>query len=187
MIYLLESSQEGSATNWGRYIFDGKEIRLYIADRLIYKEPAKIGDVYDVKEVRGEIYLRKVGIPKNRGGIIAWLLKFNKRNRTSSYVSLQKIKEKECYNCPWNGGICKPTVLKSTGHEIYICDETHNRTGYKSIAAWISDAITKREVLSLVPFMTYYPEELVKYLLSKYFGITDAEFAEAKKNQPKHF
>ena len=187
MIYLLEIPQRGMATDRGCYDFDGKEIRLYIADRLIYKEPAKIGDVYDVKKSRNKIYLNKVGIPENKGGIIAWLLKFNKRNRTSSYVSLQEIKEKECYNCPWNGGICKPTVLQSTGHEIYICDETDNRTGYKSVAAWISDAITKREVLSLVPFMTYYPEALVKYLLSKHFGIIDAEFAEAKENQPKHF
>ena len=182
MICLLESPQEGKATNRGCYIFDGEEIKLCIAGEVIYREPAKIGDVYDAKKDGKKIYLNKVGIPENRGGIIAWLLKFNKRNRTSSYVSLQKIKEKECYNCPWNGGICKPTVLKSTGHEIYICDETHNRTGYKSIAAWISDAITKQEVLSLVPFMTYYPEALVKYLLNKHFGITDAEFARAKKS-----
>lgn len=187
LICLLNNPQDGEIAGSGRYMFDGEKIGLYIYGKLVYEESARIGDVYDAKEIGWKIYLNKVGIPENRGGVIAWLLKFNKKNRTSSYASLWQILEKECLNCPWNGGTCQPKCLKTTGYVIYICDEECNRTGYKSVAAWISDAITKQEVLNLIPLMTYYPEELVKYLLNKHFGITDAEFAVAKKNHPKYF
>lgn len=181
LLYLLNVPQSIPIDQYIRCEFDGEKIKLVCNGCVVYSENAELFDLYVVRKSGKRFCLNKMGIPETKGGVIAWLLKFNKNNRTFSYEYLERNVREECGTCCWNGGNCEHKVLKSSCYEIHLC-ETPNKTGYKSIAGWFSHAITKEEVLRLIPLMTYYDERLVKYLLNKHFEVTEAEFERAKNN-----
>ena len=181
LLYLFGEPQSIEIDRYVICEFDGEKIKLVICGCEVYSEDAKRFDVYVVRKMGKHYYLNKVGIPDTLGGVIAWLLKFNKHNRTFNYEYLEGKVRGECGSCRWNCGNCERKVLKSAGYEIHMCKEK-NRTGYKSIAGWFSNNITKEEVLQLIPLMTYYDERLVKYLLGKHFDITEEEFDRVKND-----
>ena len=184
-IYLFQIPQEERITPESYVKFDGETIKLYVHGVSVYAEPASLGDAYSTVENRGRIYLLKSGRPKNRGGIVAWLLKFSKESRTGNYDKIQNILFNECKRCKRhkrNHKNCEIRALKWENYEIYIC-AANNDTGYRSVAAWVSDMISKEEVLQLVKYMSYYPDEFVKWHLKEYFSVSESEYEAAKRRK----
>ena len=169
-----------NATCW----FNGKNVTLRVNGKSIRTLEAKSGDAVSVERIGWKYLIYKVGIPENAGGVVAWLLCFNKHNRTPDIGRLHQIEGKECNRCSCNGSNCikKELCSQSGGYCLVLCS-AQNRTGYKCVAGWFSDNITKKEVIELIPLMGFYDDLFVRSVLADKFGITKEEFYEAKQKE----
>lgn len=164
--------------NIANCVFDGTLLHLKVRGKLVYTTRAKQNDVFSVEENNGVYFLRKVDLPKKNGLLIAWLLRFHKYNREKDPRRLEGTKQKECQRCRWYGSNCEKKTFVSSGYNFTVC-KAENRTGYKCVAGWFSDAITKDEVKKLIPFMGFYDEAFVKYILKRHFNISEHEYVKA--------
>lgn len=187
-VFLVIIKDKGNypVDNIASCVFEGTQVHLKVRKQIVYTTWAKPNDVFSVEENNGMYLLRKVELPKRKGLLIAWLLRFSKFNREKDPRRLESTKQKECQRCRWYGSNCEKKTFVSSGYNFTVC-EAENRTGYKCVAGWFSDAITKDEVKELIRFMGFYDEAFVKYILRQNFGISEKEFQKAMADKTPIF
>lgn len=157
--------------------FDGF-LRVYNRGRTVCFEEALKGDAFVIICERRKAFLKKMVPPQRRGALVAWLLRFNKDNRATSVEEYERLLYKEKRRRYWEG--YQEREYKSDGYIFMLCN-TPIDDNYRNVAGFVSDAISKKEVIELIPLMVHHPEWYVFKQLSEAFGISEEEFRAAKK------
>lgn len=150
---------------------------IFNKEKLLYCLEPKKGDAFVVICDKGKVVLKDMVPPKRRGALVAWLLRFNKDNRSSS---LEEYKRKLCAQRKrrhWEG--YKEKEFISDTYMFTLCNSPMD-ANYRNVACFISDAITKNEVLGLIPLMQHHPDWYMQEILFNAFNISESEFRKAK-------
>lgn len=161
------------------YVYMDGIMDVYNKGRLIYSQEAQKGDAFVAMCEKGKVILRKMIPPQRKGALVAWLLNFQKHNRAESQEEYEKklAKYRERYN--WYG--YEEQKYRSWGYVFTLCNSPYS-DGLRNVAAFVSDAVTKAEVLELIPFMKNHPDWYVQKLLWERFKISKEEFELARTN-----
>lgn len=150
---------------------------IYNKEKLVYCIGPEKGEAFVVICDRGKVFLKKMVPPQKRGALIAWLLRFNKDNRASSLEEYKRKLYGQRKRRDWEG--YKEREFISNSYVFTLCNSPFD-ANYRNVVAFISDAITKKEVLGLIPLMQHQPEWFIKKILWESFNISDHEFEEAR-------
>lgn len=159
------------------YSYQDGFLRIFNKDRVVYFEEPQKGDAFVVICERGKIFLKKMVPPQRRGSLIAWLLRFNMKNRATSLDDYNRKINGQRKRRYWEG--YKEKEYKSDGYVFTLCNSPFDRN-YRNVAGFISDAVTKKEILGLIPLMVHHPDWYVKKILWESFEISENEFEEAR-------
>lgn len=173
-----EEIPEKKLSNNVSYIYSDGFLRVYSRRCVVAFEAAHNGDGFIVICERGKIFLRKMVPPQRTGALISWLLKFNKDNRATSVEQYERLLYSQRRRRYWEG--YQEWEYKSQGYVFTLCNSPIDGN-CRNVAGFISDAVTKQEVLQLVPLMNYHPDWYILKHLSERFGISEEEFLEARK------
>lgn len=167
---------------WYSYLKEGnkKILRIYKQEELIHEQEANVADAFEVifkGDKSGSVFITAMTPPRKDWEAVAWLLGYSKYDRTSVYDEYLNIRDKrrEAYEKPGyvESSLAGPN-FEFTQYSL-VDDKEHE---YRNLACWVDEAISKDEILHLVPeFM--YPELYVRKVLKERFGISDEEFDKA--------
>lgn len=160
------------------YLYQDGFLRIYNKGHVVYFEEAHKGDAFVVICEKGKAFLKKMVPPQRTGALVAWLLRFNKDNRANSIETYRKRLEGQRKRRYWEG--YQEWEYKSDGYVFTLCNSPMD-DNFRNVAGFVSDAITKKEVIDLIPLMTNYPDWYIFKHLSECFGITEKEFNDARK------
>lgn len=164
---------------WYSYLEEGikKVLRVYKQEELIFEQEAGKGDAFDLLIRGSKTLLTPMTPPRKDWELIAWLLGYSKNERTHSYQEYLEILERKREKCESPGYV--ESILEGPHFEFSeysnVDDENHE---YNNLVCYIDEEITKNEICHLIPEFIY-PQQYVKELLLKRFGIADKEFKKA--------
>lgn len=160
------------------YVYMDGILEVYNKGRLIYSWETHVGEAFAVMCEKGKVVLKKMVPPYRKGALVAWLLNFQKHNRADSQGEYEKKLKKYRDRYEWYG--YKECQYRSWGYMFTLCNSPYSDEE-RNVAAFVSDAITKAEVLELIPRMKYHPNWYIQKLLWERFRITKEEFKVACK------
>ena len=161
------------------YMYQDGFLRVYNKGRVVAFQEARKGEGFVIICEKGKVYLKKLVPPQKNGALVAWLLRFNKNNRATSIDEYNRILAGQRKRRDWIG--YEEWEYKSEGYVFTLCNSPMDNN-FRNVAGFISDAITKKEVINLIPFMVHHPDWYILKHLSERFGITEEEFRKAKEN-----
>lgn len=160
------------------YTYEDGFLRIYNKGRRVYFLEVNKGDAFVVICERGKVILKSMAPPKRNGALIGWLLRFNRDNRASSIEEYKRKLYGQRKRREWEG--YKEKEFVSYSYMFTLCNSPID-TNYRNVVGFFSDAITKNEVLALIPLMQHHPEWYIKKILWENFNISEIEFDTAKK------
>lgn len=156
-------------------------LRIYKKDKPKYCKEAEIGDAFEViikkSNNKEEVFIWPMTPPKRDWEVIAWLMGYSRNERVSTYeeyLSLLETRREECQKPGYVEATTEGPNFAFTEYSL-VNDEKHE---YHYLACWVDEEITKNEICHLISEFVY-PEQYVKKLLSKRFGITAEEYDKA--------
>ena len=180
--YIFIADEKEIHQNVGKntcYEYTDGILDVYNKGRLIYSWEAQKGDAFVAMCEKGKVILRRMLPPQRKGALIAWLLNFQKHNRADSLEEYEMKLQKYRQRYEWYG--YKEWQYRSWGYVFTLCNSPYSDEP-RNVAAFVSDAVTKAEVLELIPFMKYHPDWYTQKLLLERFRITKEEFEGACTN-----
>lgn len=165
---------------WYSYLEeDGKSFfQVYNDEELLYEQEAKPGDAFDVIFREGKttrtVYVTPMTPPRKKWEAIAWLLGYSKYARSCDYeVYSSLVEEKRELYGKMPGYV--ESVFEGPNFELTDYTFIGDKDNCRNMACWISEDITKEEILFLIPEFCY-PELYLKKVLWEKFDITEEEF-----------
>lgn len=177
-IYDEQTMEEQLGKN-SSYLYQDGYLRIYNKGRVVYFLEAHKGDAFAVICDKGKAFLKKMVPPQRKGALIAWLLRFNKDNRANSVEEYKRMLIGQRKRHLWEG--YEECEYKSQSYIYTLCNSPFDSNS-RNVAGFVSDAISKKEIFELIPFMVHHPSWYVQKLLFERFGITEEEFEKARKN-----
>lgn len=159
------------------YVYKNETLEVYNKGRVIYSWEAHKGDAFAVMCEKGKVILKKMVPPQRKGALVAWLMNFQKHNRADSLGEYEIKLRKYRQRYEWYG--YKEWQYRSRGYVFTLCNSPYSYEP-RNVAAFVSDAITKAEVLELIPLMKYHPYWYIQKLLQERFRIAKEEFEIAR-------
>lgn len=174
-----EQTNEKQLGKHASYLYQDGYLRIYNKGRVVYFLEAHKGDAFAVICDKGKAFLKKMVPPQRKGALIGWLLRFNKDNRANSVEEYKRMLIGQRKRHLWEG--YKEREYKSESYIFTLCNSQFDNNS-RNVAGFFSDAITKKEILELIPLMVHHPEWYVQKLLSERFGIAEEEFQKTRKD-----
>ena len=173
-----EEIPEQELTKKVSYLYSDGYLRVYNRGHTVSFERANKGDGFVIICDKGKAFLRKMVPPRGSGALVTWFLRFNKYNRATSIEEYEKLLYWNRNKRQWEG--YREREHKSEGYVFTLCNSPVD-DNYRNVAGFVSEAVTKKEVIELIPLMTHHPDWYIQILLWETFGVTQEEFQNARK------
>lgn len=159
------------------YVYDGEMLKIYNKGRLVFELKALEGEAFAILCEKGKVVLKNLIPPQRKGELVAWLMDYKKHNRAKSQEEYRKKLAKYRDRYDWYNYM--EWEHRSWGYVFTVCNSPYSEK-LRNVAAFITDAITRAEVIELIPFMTWCPDWYTQKILFECFKITREEFEAAQ-------
>lgn len=177
-IFITKSVErkEIMGTYWYSYQEENSLLRVYKGQAMIDERNAELGEAFEVL-TKGENnenhFIFTMTPPRRRGEAIAWLLGYGKRERAPTYEEYLEICKRKRDRFETDEYF--ESILNGPNFEFCEVSFVGDSEGYRNLACWVDEDISKEEIIQLIPEYVY-PEIFTRRVLEERFGVSKNEF-----------